>query len=764
MADIRINALATTATTPASDDYLALDGTAQGTRKILATNIANNVTDVILGSSGPSVKSTLSARAPRQGLVFDGTAGTTWAGFTPSSSDFTVAAWFSATSLAANNVIIDGTGPSSGFAFYVATDGSIRRLNRNAGTTETTAAGLVVTGKRYHIAYVRGAFYLNGVSVLTFTDTQNYNAALTRIGWSAGSDSFCTGFLSVIIYNRALTAAEVVSLYEAGVPAGSDYNTASNTSLITGDNSTFASDTGYWTKVGGTTIGSGVATIPTLGTLGKTSLLTAGKKYRLTFTATLSSTTLTVNNGLVTYATAAAGANSFEFTAATNGTLNFTSVGGTATVDDVLLYPLGLLLAPDAGQAGGGLTWYDTSGNAANITLPASGVTWNVPFAGYVTGPTTTNLTLAGGSSGASLVLGQGATAANATLSATGTGRVVTTPVLQIGSVYNVAGTLNTLATVGTLTLSDNVGFNLSNADGTRNLRASLFLDATNYRYGLQSAYSSASDFRFVIRQSGVDQLQVTQPGNVLIGTTTDGGQKLQVAGTASITGEITGPTLAPGINTAGHYLSAFGASTSWATRLSTIYDTNYVDQYITLNGTLTGSRATPTFTGASTGGAFIRIDGANGNLSLGRFAGGAGAAIATTLTLDSSQNATFAGGATIKSNLLYGMGSAATGELLMVRGAGNKIRFATTNFNSYIQNGGLSDSRDLDISCESLGAVNVQAAGTNIAKFDSAKVFVANTTSAPASNPVGGGFLYVEAGALKYRGSSGTVTTIANA
>ena len=421
---IRINALATTATTPASDDYLALDGTAQGTRKILATNIANNVTDVILGSSGPSVKSTLSARAPRQGLVFDGTAGTTWAGFTPSSSDFTVAAWFSATSLAANNVIIDGTGPSSGFAFYVATDGSIRRLNRNAGTTETTAAGLVVTGKRYHIAYVRGAFYLNGVSVLTFTDTQNYNAALTRIGWSAGSDSFCTGFLSVIIYNRALTAAELVSLYEAGVPAGSDYNTASNTSLITGDNSTFASDTGYWTKVGGTTIGSGVATIPTLGTLGKTSLLTAGKKYRLTFTATLSSTTLTVNNGLVTYATAAAGANSFEFTAATNGTLNFTSVGGTATVDDVLLYPLGLLLAPDAGQAGGGLTWYDTSGNAANITLPASGVTWNVPFAGYVTGPTTTNLTIAGGSSGASLVLGQGATAANATLSATGTGRV----------------------------------------------------------------------------------------------------------------------------------------------------------------------------------------------------------------------------------------------------------------------------------------------------------------------------------------------------
>jgi hypothetical protein len=37
----------------------------------------------------------------------------------------------------------------------------------------------------------------------------------------------------------------------------------------------------------------------------------------------------------------------------------------------------------------------------------------------------------------------------------------------------------------------------------------------------------------------------------------------------------------------------------------------------------------------------------------------------------------------------------------------------------------------------------------------------IANGT-APGSSPAGGGQLYVEAGALKYRGSSGTVTTIA--
>ncbi|MFD5161039.1 hyaluronoglucosaminidase [Streptomyces hawaiiensis] len=35
------------------------------------------------------------------------------------------------------------------------------------------------------------------------------------------------------------------------------------------------------------------------------------------------------------------------------------------------------------------------------------------------------------------------------------------------------------------------------------------------------------------------------------------------------------------------------------------------------------------------------------------------------------------------------------------------------------------------------------------------------NVTTAPTTNPTGGGILYVEAGALKYRGSGGTVTTI---
>jgi hypothetical protein len=52
---------------------------------------------------------------------------------------------------------------------------------------------------------------------------------------------------------------------------------------------------------------------------------------------------------------------------------------------------------------------------------------------------------------------------------------------------------------------------------------------------------------------------------------------------------------------------------------------------------------------------------------------------------------------------------------------------------------------------------------GTKFTIRSDAVLLLANAT-APGSNPTGGGYLYVESGALKYRGSSGTVTTIANA
>lgn len=51
-----------------------------------------------------------------------------------------------------------------------------------------------------------------------------------------------------------------------------------------------------------------------------------------------------------------------------------------------------------------------------------------------------------------------------------------------------------------------------------------------------------------------------------------------------------------------------------------------------------------------------------------------------------------------------------------------------------------------------------------NVSGSDGLMLFMRNVTTAPTSNPTSGGYLYVEAGALKYRGSSGTITTIAAA
>ncbi len=78
------------------------------------------------------------------------------------------------------------------------------------------------------------------------------------------------------------------------------------------------------------------------------------------------------------------------------------------------------------------------------------------------------------------------------------------------------------------------------------------------------------------------------------------------------------------------------------------------------------------------------------------------------------------------------------------------------------------------------IGALALQSGGTTVMYIDSSQnvgfrttsqfgsgtgvIGIANCSAAPSGTPTGGGVLYTESGALKYKGSSGTVTTIANA
>jgi len=71
----------------------------------------------------------------------------------------------------------------------------------------------------------------------------------------------------------------------------------------------------------------------------------------------------------------------------------------------------------------------------------------------------------------------------------------------------------------------------------------------------------------------------------------------------------------------------------------------------------------------------------------------------------------------------------------------------------------GVGSAQQLVVNSSGNVGIGASTFGTSAAKV----LGLANAT-APTTSPAGMGQLYVEAGALKYRGSSGTVTTIANA
>ena len=52
MSNIRIKDLTSTASSPSNDDYIALDGSTNGTRKILASNLASEDTTYSISISG----------------------------------------------------------------------------------------------------------------------------------------------------------------------------------------------------------------------------------------------------------------------------------------------------------------------------------------------------------------------------------------------------------------------------------------------------------------------------------------------------------------------------------------------------------------------------------------------------------------------------------------------------------------------------------------------------------------------------------------
>lgn len=153
-------------------------------------------------------------------------------------------------------------------------------------------------------------------------------------------------------------------------------------------------------------------------------------------------------------------------------------------------------------------------------------------------------------------------------------------------------------------------------------------------------------------------------------------------------------------------------------------------------------------------------IDG-SGNMGLGVAAGSSNYKLEVLGSTTSGSNSSIA-------NL---HASAAGGEaVLLVKndsatGEGTRLALFNSNTSSY------PDANKVALILESdtpgLCVCFNTDAGASKATFkflsDSNAFFIENTASVPGT-PTGGGVLYVEGGALKYKGTSGTVTTIANA
>jgi len=260
--------------------------------------------------------------------------------------------------------------------------------------------------------------------------------------------------------------------------------------------------------------------------------------------------------------------------------------------------------------------------------------------------------------------------------------------------------------------------------------------------------------------------------GNLLLGTTTDSGNgKLQLATHTTSAGGIgfgtadsfytagvgdfrfktTSAEAAVTLLSGGAYIgsvtagkSTFIVSGSGTTALTLDSSQNATFAGFILNrtnnkGIYTGTSDNCGFTWTGTNGEFGT---ASGSLIL-KSAG------TTALTLDSSQNATFAGKAGIGRST-----ASTTATLEVTRGTTGEIFRADygTGYRIIATDTGVFLGENIGFSTTSQFGGGSRVIG------------IANATTAPTTNPTNGGVLYVEAGALKYRGSSGTVTTIANA
>jgi hypothetical protein len=403
-------------TTGTSTDRLRISGTTGDVTIINNATVNGSLTasDYLLSGSSASLRGAVADRAVRQELVFDGTKGVACS--TPIlSGDWSVAFVVNRATAAVQQYLI-GNDVSGCFYLGFRTNGNLFS-GKALGSANTDLTLGNVVGVTQHIVVVRSGntitAYSNGAAVGTTTDAQTYSVAAATLfaADSTGSAAFNGTGALVGFYNRALSATEVAALYANGTPAPFDYwaagsgvNVADCGTLALFNGATYSSSTS--TSITGLNLPSTNGQVQ----IGAGYNTVKGQRVRITFSVTgvtdpsqiwirwVSSgpeTWVPINTAGVT---GSSGTYTYEHTTEVSGLnyIQFRNFGASAqngiNVTNWSAITIGLRVAPDAAQPGGGLTWYDTSNNFINLTLPATGVLWSV----RTSGKTATDFTVGG--------------------------------------------------------------------------------------------------------------------------------------------------------------------------------------------------------------------------------------------------------------------------------------------------------------------------------------------------------------------------------
>ena len=325
-------------------------------------------------------------------LHFMAAAGATWLNIPAfRTGDFVLDVRFTPATVVGTQTLLSGNGDAPALSFTAA---EIIMNKVDVIGSERLVAFSFEAGKTYRLIIVKDAgtlyFYVDGKLIDSVADASDYSAELSRVGTYSIYGNHYSGQMEFAVYNLALSAAEVFTLFRSGRVAA-HYNNASNSNLFTSawinnsntdyDFNTFggASATGFSATYDG--IGGGAYALPNGNSA--TRLVIVGQKFLLDYTLVVNSGAapqfrLADNNVIVNLV---AGTHSVVMTSGANGEISGAGIvfAGAATdfvLSNMKLTPLGLLSEPE--MIGAGPIAPDRSGNNAIVILPDDGRSGNI--------------------------------------------------------------------------------------------------------------------------------------------------------------------------------------------------------------------------------------------------------------------------------------------------------------------------------------------------------------------------------------------------